>query len=239
MPKIIRNGKTYSGIPTEGVTTSTTGSTPPSTIKTLRDTSGTVPFVPETTPSAVKYSNGNSLETTIGSIAKIEGTTASRNFSKGEYIVRNGQLYIVSVSVLSGETWTVGTNIDSTSVGAELSSLNSNKGYVKDINISVAANSTEYVSVSSLFDSDGLYFVSFVDYTGLAINNGPIAIINVFNNKNNIVTFFTARGREYWNGVVTIENVIGTVYEELVIKNSSTIEAWSVTKMSLKPLEVR
>lgn len=133
MPKIIRNGKTYSGIPTEGVTTSTPASTPPSSIKTLRDTSGTVPFVPETTPSAVKYSNGNSLETTIGSIAKIEGTTASRNFSKGEYIVRNGQLYIVSVSVLSGETWTVGTNIDSTSVGAELSSLNSNKASLVEL----------------------------------------------------------------------------------------------------------
>lgn len=120
-----------------------------------------------------------------------------------------------------------------------LTNLNANKGYVKNINITVGANSTENFPISSLFDSEGLYLISFVDNTGLAVQNAPIAIVRVYNGINNLVTYFSAKGQSYWGGAITIENPSGTTAPNLIIKNTSTSTAWTATKMSLKPLEVR
>lgn len=53
-----------------------------------------------------------------------EGTTASRAYSVGQYVNIKGQLYKVTASIASGATFTVGTNVVSTTVGTELTALN-------------------------------------------------------------------------------------------------------------------
>lgn len=59
-------------------------------------------------------------------IATVEaGTTATQVYTAGEYVVVGGQLYIVTSAIAIGDTFTVGTNITATTVGTELSELNS------------------------------------------------------------------------------------------------------------------
>lgn len=54
-----------------------------------------------------------------------ETSTASKTYSAGDYLVYEGQLYQVTSQILQGNTLSVGTNIATTSVGDELSELNS------------------------------------------------------------------------------------------------------------------
>lgn len=60
-------------------------------------------------------------------LATVESTsTASQAYSVGDYLVYNGILYKVISAINSGETLTPNTNIEATTTGAELTSLNSN-----------------------------------------------------------------------------------------------------------------
>lgn len=53
-----------------------------------------------------------------------DGTTASRAYSVGQYVLIGGQLYKVTSSIASGATFTIGTNVVATTVGNELTALN-------------------------------------------------------------------------------------------------------------------
>lgn len=53
------------------------------------------------------------------------GTKATQAYTAGEYVVVGGQLYIVTSAIAIGDTFTVDTNITATTVGTELSELNS------------------------------------------------------------------------------------------------------------------
>ena len=58
-------------------------------------------------------------------LATVESTsTASQAYSVGDYLVYNGILYKVISAINSGETLTPNTNIEATTTGAELTSLN-------------------------------------------------------------------------------------------------------------------
>ena len=69
---------------------------------------------------------GNVLQ----NLATVEsGSTASQNYAVGDYVCVGGILYKVTAAIASGQSFTVGTNIEQTNVGTELSSLNSNNVY--------------------------------------------------------------------------------------------------------------
>lgn len=62
-----------------------------------------------------------------GDIATVQtSATASKAYSVGEYLVLNGQLYRVTSAIANGGTITPGTNVSSTTVGAQISLLNDN-----------------------------------------------------------------------------------------------------------------
>ena len=63
--------------------------------------------------------------TLVGSVAQIETSPATASHTVGQYLVYNGQLYKVTAAISVGETLVVGTNIVATSVGSEISDLNS------------------------------------------------------------------------------------------------------------------
>ena len=59
-------------------------------------------------------------------VATVEDTTtATHAYVKGNYVVVEGQLYEVTAAIAIGDTFTVGTNVAVTTVGTELSQINS------------------------------------------------------------------------------------------------------------------
>lgn len=59
-----------------------------------------------------------------GSVATVEESQAVSSHSRGDYILLNNKLYIVTAAVAVGETFVEGTNITATSIGGELKALN-------------------------------------------------------------------------------------------------------------------
>ena len=58
-----------------------------------------------------------------GNVATISSSPTTQAFSAGDYLVYNDQLYKVTANIANGGTLTPGTNISSTSTGAQLTSL--------------------------------------------------------------------------------------------------------------------
>ena len=54
------------------------------------------------------------------------GSSASRPYTEGQYIRRNGQFYKVIADIASGSAFTIGTNIEKKSMGSELTEINNN-----------------------------------------------------------------------------------------------------------------
>lgn len=70
------------------------------------------------------YEKAAASSVKAGSIATVESAQATENHSAGDYILLNGQMYLVTASVSVGETFVEGTNITSVSIGEELTALN-------------------------------------------------------------------------------------------------------------------
>ena len=85
-------------------------------------------------------------------IATIEsGTTASQTYTKGDYLVLEGQLYKVIENIATGELFDVGTNIESTTAGAELTALNNGLASIKTLDnfIGYKDRTISNISISS------------------------------------------------------------------------------------------
>lgn len=183
MPYIKKGGITYGGFPNATVASKQATAIVPSSIKQLTRVGGTQEFAPVTIPEAVKFSEGGSLETTVNSIATIESSsTASKAYVVGDFLVSGGQLYKVIADIAIGETFVVDTNIESTSVGSELSELNA--GLIKmDLlwtnpnptasfsaqTISLALSDYDMVMVNAFADGPGAdsFAFSFIGRSGL------------------------------------------------------------------------
>lgn len=75
---------------------------------------GVTPVYERAAASAVK----------AGSIATVESAQATQNHAVGDYILLNGQLYVVAAAVNTGETFIEGTNISAAVIGDTLTALN-------------------------------------------------------------------------------------------------------------------
>ena len=73
------------------------------------------------------------VQSQIVPTASIEsGETASKAYSVGDFLVKDGSLYKVTNAIAEGDELTVGTNIDSTTVGGELNKK-SNSFDIKEV----------------------------------------------------------------------------------------------------------
>ena len=71
--------------------------------------------------------NVHLIQSQIVPTASIEnGETASKAYSVGEYLAKDGILYKVTKAIAEGDALTVGTNIVMTTVGGELNSIELN-----------------------------------------------------------------------------------------------------------------
>lgn len=126
------------------------------------------------------YDKIKELQSQIVPTASIEmGETASKAYSVGDFLVKDGILYKVTKAIAKDDALTVGTNIVMTTVGSELN-LHVNLDYstLRDVvsNVSVTNVKTKVYTV----EEDGV--VAFFSY----IANGSVSdgIIIYINDKN-------------------------------------------------------
>jgi hypothetical protein len=103
----------------------------------------------------------------VGSLATIEASPATSNYSVGSFLVYNGTLYKVTRAIAAGEALVVGTNISATTAGAELTSLNNGLTSIKTLddfigykdrtvsNISISSDNG-YASLGNVYTDWGL-----------------------------------------------------------------------------------
>lgn len=132
--------------------------------------------------------NGSTREKYSGlgadsNIANVEDTTtASQPYTTGEFVVVEGQLYKVTASIATGDTFSVGTNIETDTVGSEITKINADltelntevdtlQNNAFDSAISISAN-TDFIC-----PSDGYVLMS----VGAAVNLANTLFINGVN----------------------------------------------------------
>ena len=114
------------------------------------------------------------VQTQIVPTASIEiGETASKAYNVGEYLVKGGILYKVTKDIAKNDALTVGTNIDSTTIGSELSSIKSNSTDNKlDDKSYVGSNAEDYFRLAKI---GNIVFVNFRKMESTS-SNGKITI---------------------------------------------------------------
>ena len=108
----------------------------------------------------------NSIQSQIVPTASIEiGATASKAYNVGDFLVKDGSLYKVTNAIVKDDALTVGTNIDMTTVGGELSSARSNSFAIKEV-LHVASTTTTATDYTTEPLDDYNFFIVFCGVLG-------------------------------------------------------------------------
>lgn len=125
------------------------------------------------------------------------GTTASRTYNAGEYIVRGGVYYRVKTTIASGTSFVVGTNIEKKSVGEEITAINNNLSQ-NSIGSPISLNS---ITEPYLCQSDGYISLQSYGYsarTQVSIIHDnkalPFSVVASQNEYKEYNTFFVKKG---------------------------------------------
>lgn len=164
-------------------------------------------------------------------LATVESTsTASQAYSVGDYLVYNGILYKVISAINSGETLTPNTNIEATTTGAELTSLNNGlmpfPDYSNgvDIKSSFPTRPTSSTTQGYTFPTDALVF-----FTADKNSQGFTLFAYVDGHQVAVIPANVPFG-----GVsLTLPIRKGS---ELVFKTDSTSETWAIRVVRYYPL---
>ena len=91
----------------------------------------------------------NSIQSQIVPTASIEiGETASKAYSVGDFLVKDGILYKVTNAIAKDDTLTVGTNIELDTVGSELSSISERLSQMSQSEYKVKEYTFQYTSTN-------------------------------------------------------------------------------------------
>ena len=137
----VTNGKGITSI-------SKTGSIGLDDIYTITYNDGTTSTFTVQNGENVAYSIQNQIVPTA-SIEREE--TASKAYSKGDFLVKDGILYKVTKNITKGDALTVGDNIASDTLGGEISSLSDNTTY-KDISsdVTIVKKNNQYADITQI-----------------------------------------------------------------------------------------
>ena len=115
----------------------------------------TITYNDETTSTFTVQNGENvaySIQNQIVPTASIErGETASKAYSVGDFLVKDGILYKVTKNITKGDALTVGDNIASDTLGGEISSLSENTTY-KDISsdVTIVKKNNQYADITQI-----------------------------------------------------------------------------------------
>lgn len=123
----------------------------------------------------------NNYENSLTNIAPIEGDTASTNYSVGQYLVKDGNLYKVTASIASGESIVVGTNVVATSLNEAVASLNNAVASINNAigTVNVATSGNLQSQVNSLQDSVSPTIVQLSPVAGLTLQENQSYLVKV------------------------------------------------------------
>ena len=109
----------------------------------------------------------NAIQSQIVPTASIEsGETASKAYSKGDFLVKDGILYKVTKDIAKGDTLTVGTNIAMATFGSELSEISARLSDITQLSL-------DAVAVGKDEDGDTIYEKTFKGST-ISINTDTV-----------------------------------------------------------------
>ena len=159
-------------------------------------------------------------------MATVESTSiASKAYSVGDYLVLNGKLYEVTRAIIRGGRLTVGTNISETTVGGELTSLNSNLNQkVSSVNGETPdSNGNVEIDATGIETSSGVAIKS--------VNGNHVTIADALQGKALGVTV-TLEPIQSGSGdpsPTNIRPITGRTQVEISNKDSEDVEQASVT----------
>ena len=108
------------------------------------------------------------LNTMRENLATVEGSTASKAYAKGDFLVFGGRLCKAKTSIASGATLVLDTNIELDSVGDELSSISSDLTN-KSNSLLVRALGTSVTIASGGYYGSAIIDATYAGYTPLAV----------------------------------------------------------------------
>lgn len=173
------------------------------------------------------------VQATASNLATIESsTTASQAYSEGDYLVLNGQLYEVIADIASGETLTVGTNISATTVGSELTALNTGLMNVEILSYDERKVGT-WVNGKPLYRK-GVLINSLPNATGSDYPHGISNVDTIYADFGNSILIFPSGNCASFNYIGGNSNA--TVEVQYVTKTVIHIDAHSTDRRSAKAI---
>ena len=182
------------------------------------------------TTSTFTVTNGKdgaySVQTQIVPAASIErGETASKAYSVGDFLVKDGILYKVTKNIAKDDAMTVGGNIESDTLCGEISSL-SEKTTLKDISsdVSIVTESYSHASVTSISAlrigvNVKLYIEATIEIDVMKGAPALIGTIKGLNIRMNSINATTSNlqnfiiGKIYQNGDIVLTNVSESAFK--------------------------
>ncbi len=142
------------------------------------------------------------LNTMRENLATIEGSTASKAYAKGDFLIFGGRLCKAKTSIAVNATLVLDTNIELDSVGDELSSINSDlASYASSHIFATAGGPTGNHTLASLQqwckDNASVYYIGSI-------------YVNIF-------------GNWYWSQVMVNNKLISPGYAQIIIINHAGI----------------
>ena len=137
------------------------------------------------------------------------GTTASKTYAVGEFILRDNQFYKVKTAIASGGTFTVGVNIEAKSIGEVLSELNSKLNF--------ASGQEKLVDMGN--DANTL----------VGIMGGKMSISNAPSNFPTILTLPYANDIQYYASQIAIDVTNGDIFSRIKVD-----QVWQLWKKLLR-----
>ena len=141
----------------------------------------------------------NKIQHQIVPTASIEiGETASKAYSKGDFLVKEGALYKVTTAIAEGDALTVGTNIVITTVGGELSSISERLSQISQSEYKIKEYVFEYKKANVWMNYD-------IEESNAFIDGSSFIETNMANGKRRLPIGFIDKGYGIY-GYISYEN---------------------------------
>lgn len=146
-------------------------------------------------------------------LATIEGSTASKAYAKGDFLVFGGRLCKAKTSIASGATLVLDTNIELDSVGDELSSISSDLASMitkKSYTLSLAADASSPLGYykAQAITSDVAAYGKIIALSGYDSGGYPAIVLEQFSSNN---TYIAASGKNSGNATIYVTFCKNTV----------------------------
>ena len=180
---------------------------------------------PGTSANSNQIATARFVNRSLGNIvAPLESSsTASANYSVGDYLIYNSQLYKVSAAITSGNTLTPGTNLVATNVATELTRQKTRITYSEDADNMQDLPTTETTYFTHTVTSAGDYLISYFLNASYDATSTIDRVVRFYIKKNGTTTL--SKGR-FTSTASHKQPASATVYANLAVGDVITMSAY-------------